>query len=213
MSSKTTENNNNNKYTSTIPLLDGTNFGHWNLKMKIYLRSRDLLYVCEKRIPSDASSTQVNKWAKASYEAVDIITTRVVEKVFREVLNSQKELLERPDLLLTRLQDYASLYKDRNLLTTKNSTALITHVDEPHKIVYFCKKGKHNSKCTNHCKEECWAENPHLRPIRKDKKQKYYNGSAHLCETQALIITQDNQTNENSLIVDCGATHHMFNTT
>ncbi|MBW0536235.1 hypothetical protein O181_075950 [Austropuccinia psidii MF-1] len=213
MSIKTTDAANNNKDGSTLPFLDGSNFGHWSLKMKIHLRSRELLDVCKKRMPEDASTSQANKWAKASYEAIDIITTRVVEKVFCEVVNEEtfadsyvlwnkiieqyasnaqkmtmelesvnikvpndllsfsllgklggdrelhqfvdsltlnKELIERPDIILTRLQDYASLYKDRNLPSTKNSTALFTNINEPHKIVYFCKLGKHNEKCTSH---------------------------------------------------------------
>ncbi|MBW0548518.1 hypothetical protein O181_088233 [Austropuccinia psidii MF-1] len=130
---------------------------------------------------------------------------------FLDSITLNEELLKTPDINLTRLQDYASLYKDRNLPSTKNSTALITNIDEPHKIVYFCKYGKHNEKCTSDWKEECWAENPHLRPNRKNKKQKFYQGSAHLSESQALITIQENQTNEmSSLIVNCGATNHMF---
>ncbi|MBW0501283.1 hypothetical protein O181_040998 [Austropuccinia psidii MF-1] len=302
MSIKTTDAAYNNKEVSTLPFLDGSKFGHWSLKIKIHLRSRELLDVCENRIPEDASTSQENKWAKASYEAINIVTTRVVEKVLREVLNEEnfansyllwnktieqyvskgavnrgriwmewqrfffdgdlqnyiddcrkmtmelesvnikvpndllsfsllgklggdrelhqfvdsltlkKELIERPDIILTRLQDYASLYKDRNLPSTKNSTALITNINEPHKIVYFCKLGKHNEKCKSHRKEECWAENPHLRPNRKKKRQKFYQESAHLSETQAPITTQENQTNKmDTLIVDCGATNHMFN--
>ncbi|MBW0508042.1 hypothetical protein O181_047757 [Austropuccinia psidii MF-1] len=89
---------------------------------------------------------------------------------FVDSLTLNEELIERPELILTRLQYYASLHRDRNALSTKKLTALITQVNEPHKTVYFCKNGKHNNKCTNHCKEECWAGNPHLRPNRKEKK-------------------------------------------
>ncbi|MBW0476338.1 hypothetical protein O181_016053 [Austropuccinia psidii MF-1] len=89
MSLKTIDAANNNKDVSTLPCLDGSNFGHWSLKMKIHLRSRDLLDVCKKRMPEGASTSQANKWAKASYEAIDIITTRVVKKVFCEVVNEE----------------------------------------------------------------------------------------------------------------------------
>ncbi|MBW0568368.1 hypothetical protein O181_108083 [Austropuccinia psidii MF-1] len=246
MSLKTTDTTNSNKDVSTLPYLDGSNFVHWSLKMRIHLRSRDLLDVCEKKMPEDASTSQANKWAKASYEAIDIITTRVVEKVFCEVVNEEtfadsyllwNKIIEKyaSKCAVNRgriwmqwqrfffdgdLQNYIDncrkmtmdLYKDRNLPSIKNSTALITNIDEPHNIVYFFKYGRHNGKCTSHWKEECWAENPHLRPNRKNKKHKFYQGSAHLSETQALITTQENQTNEmSSLIVNCGATNHMCN--
>ncbi|MBW0529051.1 hypothetical protein O181_068766 [Austropuccinia psidii MF-1] len=142
--------------------------------MKILLRSRDLLDLCGKKIPDDATTSRVNKWAKASYEAIEILTNRVAEKVFCEVVNKEpfpiptyfgtrsfkndcrkgtmelesikikfpsdllafsllgklggdqelqqfvhsltlnEDLIERPDIILSRLQDYASLYKDRN---------------------------------------------------------------------------------------------------
>ncbi|MBW0461885.1 hypothetical protein O181_001600 [Austropuccinia psidii MF-1] len=77
------------KDISTIPILDGTNYGHWQMRMKIHLRSRDLLEVCEKSIAPDASTSAVNKWTKASFEAINLITTRITERGFREVINSE----------------------------------------------------------------------------------------------------------------------------
>ncbi|MBW0533399.1 hypothetical protein O181_073114 [Austropuccinia psidii MF-1] len=61
-----------------------------------------------------------------------------------------KEIIERPHIIITRLQDYASLYKDRKLPNTETSTTLLIHIYEPHKIVYFCKHEKYNNKSTNH---------------------------------------------------------------
>ncbi|MBW0591830.1 hypothetical protein O181_131545 [Austropuccinia psidii MF-1] len=78
------------KDISTIPILDGTNYGHWRMRMKIHLRLRHLLEVCEKSIASDTSTNAANKWTKASFEAINLITTRITERVFREVINSEK---------------------------------------------------------------------------------------------------------------------------
>ncbi|MBW0548517.1 hypothetical protein O181_088232 [Austropuccinia psidii MF-1] len=75
---KATDITNSNKDVSTLPFRYGSNFRHWSLKMKIHLRSRDLLDVCEKKIPEEASTCQAKKWEKASYEAIDIITTTIV---------------------------------------------------------------------------------------------------------------------------------------
>ncbi|MBW0536559.1 hypothetical protein O181_076274 [Austropuccinia psidii MF-1] len=291
------------KDISTIPILDGTNYGHWQMRMKIHLRSRDLLEVCEKSIASDASTSAVNKWTKASFEAINLITTRITERVFREVINSEtiensrelwskiaeqyaskqavnrgrvwmdwqrcfydgnlqnyidtcRKLMMEPDavsilvpnellsysllgklggnsnlsqfvenlifnediiekslLILSRLQDFANHNHhspDRNEST---STALTTLSDEPHKIVFYCGNGKHNRKCTTHKREECWAENPHLRPSRKDKKRKN-NPSAHLSIVQALItLSESTHPTSDQVVIDCGATHHMFNNT
>ncbi|MBW0560093.1 hypothetical protein O181_099808 [Austropuccinia psidii MF-1] len=62
------------KDISTIPILDGANYGHWEMRMKIHLRSRDLLDVCENARSNDTSTSSINKWKKASFEAINLIT-------------------------------------------------------------------------------------------------------------------------------------------
>ncbi|MBW0500124.1 hypothetical protein O181_039839 [Austropuccinia psidii MF-1] len=57
--------------------------------------------------------------------------------------------------------------------------------------------------CTTHSKNECYGKNPHLRPRRQNNKRKN-QASDHLSTAQALITI-------NKLDIDCGATHHMFN--
>ncbi|MBW0571606.1 hypothetical protein O181_111321 [Austropuccinia psidii MF-1] len=95
------------KDISSIPILDGTNYGHWQMRMKIYLRSRDLLDVCEKSRINDASTSASNRWSKASFEAINIITTRLTERVFREIINS--ETIENSHLLWSKISEqYAS---------------------------------------------------------------------------------------------------------
>ncbi|MBW0467258.1 hypothetical protein O181_006973 [Austropuccinia psidii MF-1] len=77
------------KDISTIIILDGTNYGNWQMRMKTHLRSRDLLEVFKKSIAPDASTSAVNKWTKASFEAINLITTRINERVFREAMSSE----------------------------------------------------------------------------------------------------------------------------
>ncbi|MBW0558348.1 hypothetical protein O181_098063 [Austropuccinia psidii MF-1] len=132
---------------------------------------------------------------------------------FADGLTLNEELIEKPDLILTRLQDYSSIHKERILSTEGNTCALVTTTNnEPHKIVYYCRNGKHNKKCTNHKKEDCWEENPHPRPNKKENKRKYYNNSVHFTKAQALMmVIQLQKPKMNQLIFDCGAKHHMFN--
>ncbi|MBW0502748.1 hypothetical protein O181_042463 [Austropuccinia psidii MF-1] len=231
MPTESSDNITDNKDTISIPVLDGSNYGHWSLRMKIHLRSRDLLEVCEKPIAEEATPSAVNKCTKACYDSIDIITTRINEKGFREVVNEEtyanayllkskitdqyasncavnrgrvcmewqcfifygnpknyiedcrkitmelksvnikvpndllsfsllgkiggnrelhhffdsltlnEELIERPDLILTRLQDYASIHKKRISSTEGNTCALVTTTNnEPQKKVYYCRK-------------------------------------------------------------------------
>ncbi|MBW0478904.1 hypothetical protein O181_018619 [Austropuccinia psidii MF-1] len=287
---------------STIPLLDGTNYSHWHLRIKIHLRSKDLIEVCEKPLPLDASIPATNKWYKSSYEAINIITSNINERVFREVVNNEttdkanllwaklneqyasrralnrgrvwmdwqrtfydgnlqsyidtcrkmimeldsvdikvpneilsfsllgklggesqlhqfievltlnEELIEKPNIILSRLQDFANLQLSKRLDHDKNPSALFSASNEPFKKVYYCSNGRHNQLCTTHRKEDCWAENPHLRPARKEKRRKIYNASTHLSVATDLITSPKASDNTlNDLVVDCGATHHMFN--
>ncbi|MBW0502749.1 hypothetical protein O181_042464 [Austropuccinia psidii MF-1] len=290
------------KDINNIPLLDGTNFGHWHMRMKIHLRSRDLIDVCKKYPPVDVSATATTKWSKASYEAINLITTRLLERVFQELVNTitfekanllwakiedqyaskravnrgyvwmdwqrcfyngklqnyidtcrklmmeldavsiivpaqllsysllwklggdeslhqfvknitlNKDIIEKPKQILTCLQDLANLSNGEKKGQTVSPTALLSNIEEPHKIVYYCIKGKHNIKCTMHRKEDCWSENRHRRPQRREKKQQHFDAMAHLTIAQALITTPEpQQPKEDQLILDCGATHHMFN--
>ncbi|MBW0489913.1 hypothetical protein O181_029628 [Austropuccinia psidii MF-1] len=287
---------------SNIPLLDGTNYSHWYLQIKIHLRSKDLIEVCEKPLAPDASIPVTNKWYKSSYKAINIITSNINKRVFREVVNNEttekanilwaklneqyasrravnrgrvwidwqctfyngnlqsyidscrkmmrelesvemkvpneilsssllgkiggesqlhqfievltlkQELIEKPNPILNRLQDFANLLLTKNIEKDKNHSALFSASNEQFNKVYYCSNGRHDQQCTTHQKEEFWAENPHLRPSRREKKRKFFNPSAHLSVATALITSSLSQKeNLNDLVVDCDATHHMFN--
>ncbi|MBW0466342.1 hypothetical protein O181_006057 [Austropuccinia psidii MF-1] len=75
------------KEISNIRMLDEASFCHWHMHIKIHLRFNDLIDMCKKYVPSDASTTIFNKWSRASYEAINLITTRLTERVFCEVVN------------------------------------------------------------------------------------------------------------------------------
>ncbi|MBW0526152.1 hypothetical protein O181_065867 [Austropuccinia psidii MF-1] len=231
------------KDISPIPILDGTNYGHWQMCMKIQLRSRDLTEVCDKSIATDSSTGAVKKWTKASFEAINPITKQITERVFREVINSEtienfrelwskisdqyaskqavnrgrvwmdwqrcfyngnlqdyiekceklmmeldpvsikvtnellwylllgrlggnsnlsdivenlifnEEIIEKPLLILSRLQYFANHNHHNSDRNKSTSTALATLSDQPHKIVFYCGNGKHNRRCTTYKRE------------------------------------------------------------
>ncbi|MBW0483494.1 hypothetical protein O181_023209 [Austropuccinia psidii MF-1] len=133
---------------------------------------------------------------------------------FVETLTFKKDIIEKPMIIFSRLQDFASHFNHSNSSNTKkehDSSALSIYFEEPHKIIFYCSNGKHNKRCTTHKKEDCWAENPHLRPSRQEKKRKN-NPRSHLSIAQALTtIGGPMSPMRNQVIVDCGATHHIFN--
>ncbi|MBW0466412.1 hypothetical protein O181_006127 [Austropuccinia psidii MF-1] len=292
------------KEESYIPLLDGANYTEWHLRMRFLLRSRDLLDVCENSVGQDASTTAVNRWKKLSFEAITLITSRINQRVFLEVvkpetsdkanllwscinkhyaskrnmnkgrvwMNWQKlkynsnlqsyidstrrflldlqsfsvqlppkilsyiilgklgndpslsqviemitlndSLIEKPDQVLLRLQEYANLQCAKSIEKHSSSvSALVASSEHQYKITHYCSNGLHNPKCTTHRKEDCYAENPHLRPSKQSNKRKIRESpaAAKLVTARALITSTISQSNpSNQIVIDCGATHHMF---
>ncbi|MBW0489288.1 hypothetical protein O181_029003 [Austropuccinia psidii MF-1] len=97
----------NEKETSSIPILDGTNYSEWYLSMRFLLRSKDLLDVCEKAIGQDTTPSAINRWTKLSFEAITTITSRINRRVFLEVINS--ETSDKANLLWSKINEqYAS---------------------------------------------------------------------------------------------------------
>ncbi|MBW0471579.1 hypothetical protein O181_011294 [Austropuccinia psidii MF-1] len=128
-----------------------------------------------------------------------------------EVLTLNKDVIEKPDTVLIKLQDYVHLTQNNNPSTLPNSvTSLVSTSEEAYKIIYYCTNGKHNDKSTSHTKNKCWAENPQLRPICKDHKQRKIEANSYLAKA---LITSLETVPEDQLILDCGVTHHMFNST
>ncbi|MBW0482253.1 hypothetical protein O181_021968 [Austropuccinia psidii MF-1] len=131
-----------------------------------------------------------------------------------ETLIFNKDIIKKPLAILYQLQDFASHSNLSNYTNNKketSSSSLVTTYDEPHKIVFYCSQGKYNKRCTTHKKEECWVENPHLRTSRHKNKQNN-NPLDHLSIAQALTtIGGDLTPDQNQVVIDCGATHHMFN--
>ncbi|MBW0517549.1 hypothetical protein O181_057264 [Austropuccinia psidii MF-1] len=288
---------------SSIPTLDGSNYGEWSARIIILLRSKDLLHVCENDVAPDLSTTALNKWNKSSFDAVSIITSRVSNRVFIEVvkqnstnahllwtklqekyaskkainrgrvwmqwlkstfngnlqeyidenrklmmametvniivpsellsftllgklsgdskihqyvetLSLNEELIEFPELILSKLQDFHNNSFIQEEPIKSSVTALLSESAHPYKILYYCTNGKHNPMCTSHTKQECFVENPHLKPPRRNNKRRAQNNqnmSAHLSTAQALVTGNSPSTSPSDLIIDCGATHHMFN--
>ncbi|MBW0552214.1 hypothetical protein O181_091929 [Austropuccinia psidii MF-1] len=283
-----------NKEESYIPLLDGANYTKWHLQMRFLLRSRDLLDVCENSVGQDALTTAVNRWKKLSFEAITLITSRINQRAFLEVvkpetsdnanllwscinehyaskrnmnkgrvwMNWQKlnynsnlqsyidstrrflldlqsvsiqlppeilsyivlgklgndpslsqvikmitlndSLIEKPDEVLLQLQEYAKSIKK----PSSSVSALVASSEHQYKITHYCSNGLHNPKCTTHRKEDCYAENPHLRPSKRSNKRKIRGSPA---ASHALITSTVSQSNSsNQIVIDCGATHHMF---
>ncbi|MBW0524602.1 hypothetical protein O181_064317, partial [Austropuccinia psidii MF-1] len=226
---------------SSIPLLDGSNYGEWNARITILLRSKDLLHVCEGLVASDASTAALSKCNKSRFDTISIITSPVSNQVFIEVvkqnftnsyllwtkiqekyaskksinhgrvwtqcvpsellsltllrklsgdpkihqyvaaLSLNEELIEIPDLIVLKLQDYHQNSTIQPDSSSSSATSLLSESSHRYKILYYCTNAQSNSSV-----------------------------SAHLSTAQALVTGNNLSTSCSNLITDCGATHHMF---
>ncbi|MBW0569379.1 hypothetical protein O181_109094, partial [Austropuccinia psidii MF-1] len=103
---------------------------------------------------------------------------------FVKNLTFNEDIIKKPENILTRLQDLANLNSVDCKKQSTTPPALISSGGEPHKIIYYCAKGKHNDKCSTHKKEDSQALATYL---------------------------EQQQPSSQQLIIDYGATHHMFN--
>ncbi|MBW0504001.1 hypothetical protein O181_043716 [Austropuccinia psidii MF-1] len=126
-----------------------------------------------------------------------------------------EEIIEIPNLILNQLKEYV------NNLNTKGkyqrtSSALVSVSDHPYKITYYCANGCHKIKCTTHTKEEFYTEHPHLRPPRQENKINLATSnkpspSLLLSYEESLETFASEPSSHQRLVIDCGATHNMFN--
>ncbi|MBW0506632.1 hypothetical protein O181_046347 [Austropuccinia psidii MF-1] len=123
-------------------------------------------------------------------------------------------LIEKPDQVLLRLQEYANLQSAKSIKKPSSSvSALVASSEHQYKITHYCSNSLHNPKCVSHRKEDCYAKNPHLCPPKRGNKRKTRESpaAAHLVTARALITSTVSHSNPfNQIVIDCGATHHMF---
>ncbi|MBW0529979.1 hypothetical protein O181_069694 [Austropuccinia psidii MF-1] len=116
--------------------------------------------------------------------------SNVNEMVDLRIINNQ--LTEHPNEILLRRQQYINIQSTtRNtsirtssktaVFTSNNQTVLNNSNKKPFRITYYSRNCQHNPKCISHKKEECYADNPHLRQPRQVNKHMFNRlyASAH----------------------------------
>ncbi|MBW0492430.1 hypothetical protein O181_032145 [Austropuccinia psidii MF-1] len=87
-----------------------------------------------------------------------------------EVLTLNDKIIEKPNLILTKLQDFVNNSRIQPTKQESDPSTLYTSAqNQNYKITYYCTNGQHNPNCTSHTKEKCYAEHPNLRPPQKNK--------------------------------------------
>ncbi|MBW0543284.1 hypothetical protein O181_082999 [Austropuccinia psidii MF-1] len=87
-----------------------------------------------------------------------------------EVLTLNDKIIEKPNLILTKLQDFVNNSIIQPTKQEPEPSALSTSAqNQNYRITYYCTNDHHNPNFTSHTKEQCYSEHPNLRPPRKNK--------------------------------------------
>ncbi|MBW0491917.1 hypothetical protein O181_031632 [Austropuccinia psidii MF-1] len=75
--------------TNNIPILNGSNYTLWHIKMNIELCARRLYTVCTSQVPENATPKALEKWNLAKNKAVSLISNMLHHNVFISIVDSQ----------------------------------------------------------------------------------------------------------------------------
>ncbi|MBW0515387.1 hypothetical protein O181_055102 [Austropuccinia psidii MF-1] len=130
-----------------------------------------------------------------------------------DLLTLNEDLVGNLDEVLSKLEEFHNNSVIQELQPNLSALELIPENPGPFKINNYCANGKHNSKCTNHFEEECYAKNIHLQPARHDKRRRPFqshNTYTHVSISKVLVTGIVSSLETQDLIIDCGDTHHIF---
>ncbi|MBW0535804.1 hypothetical protein O181_075519 [Austropuccinia psidii MF-1] len=119
------------------------------------------------------------------------------------------------DKLLELLQHKNTKNSFKKTIKNEENQGLALLTDSssyPYKLTYVFRDGKHNPKNIMHKPKTCWAEHPELcPPARNRNKRKSNDPETHKTGLQALLTNKElSNVSLSSIVIDCGATHHMF---
>ncbi|MBW0533068.1 hypothetical protein O181_072783 [Austropuccinia psidii MF-1] len=80
--------------------------------MRFLLSSRDLLDVCENSVGQDASTNAVNRWKRLSFETITLITSRINQQAFLEVI--KPETSDKGNLLWSCINEHYASKRNMN---------------------------------------------------------------------------------------------------
>ncbi|MBW0535057.1 hypothetical protein O181_074772 [Austropuccinia psidii MF-1] len=74
--------------SNNIPILHGSNYTLWHIKMNIELRARRLYSVCTSQAPENSTPETLERWNMANDEAVSLISNKIDHNVFISIVDS-----------------------------------------------------------------------------------------------------------------------------
>ncbi|MBW0587114.1 hypothetical protein O181_126829 [Austropuccinia psidii MF-1] len=161
-------------------------------------------------LPPDIMAYSILGKFSRDKNAYDYVIDSMVLTITSEI-NAQI-VLDQLSELIEYKKTKDSFQKGAKRETSQNSSLLTNSNDFPYKITYLCCKGKHSPKNTTQKPESCGVEHPELQPQSRNRHKKNINKfETHQNGMEALLSnTGPTQINKHTLVIDCGATHHIF---
>jgi hypothetical protein len=152
----------------------------------------------------------------------ELVSVTIMEKIterrpaLMERLLGDIDTLKNPFLLIAKLRQIANHDQVKKIKDSShgNSTALATSAGSKKRPYVSCKGGKHNPDAP-HDEANCWTLHPELRNVKK-KATSYSTTTSQADKPseepeQYAYHTSCTGSGRNSVILDSGASQHMFN--
>ncbi|MBW0530488.1 hypothetical protein O181_070203 [Austropuccinia psidii MF-1] len=157
------------------------------------------------------SKARLNKISSVGLEVGDIILaftilTNLPEEfqppIEKLTLNAKQQ--GNPNNVLTKLHEKA--LKGEALSIESSEAVALNRKTFPSKTVHYCANCKHNALVKSHGTKKCWQLHPELMSQRRKKE-----AQSSFTLAQALLTQKGNKPTTASLVLDTGASNHMFN--
>ncbi|MBW0537778.1 hypothetical protein O181_077493, partial [Austropuccinia psidii MF-1] len=183
----------------------------FNSKARVWSRFLKVVYQNDLRTFISECRRCLNEISSVGLEVGDIILaftilTKLPEEfqplIEKITLNAEQQ--GNPDNVLKTLHEM--VLKGEALSNEPSKTIALNCETFPSKTVHYCANGKHNPLVKSHGPEKCWQLHPELRQERRTREAR-----SNFTVARALLTLKENKLTTTSLVLDTGASNHMFN--
>ncbi|MBW0558335.1 hypothetical protein O181_098050, partial [Austropuccinia psidii MF-1] len=183
----------------------------FNSKARVWSRFLKVVYQTDLRTFISEFRRCLNEISLVGLEVEDIILaftilTKLPEEfqplIEKITLNAEQQ--GNPDNVLKTLHEM--VLKGKALSNEPSKTIALNCETFPSKTVHYCANGKHNPLVKSHGPKKCWQLHLELRQERRTRE-----ACSNFTLSRALLTLKENKLTTTSLVLDTGASNHMFN--
>jgi transposase InsO family protein len=126
-----------------------------------------------------------------------------------------EESVETPYLVLDALQTFKTHHLNKELNDSPAASALVTtaplsSLAFPRKVLYYCANGQHNPLAKSHSEDQCFKKSPHLKEEFFKRKNKGPSNASASFAHATVLMASTTSANQDLFVLDLAASHNML---